>query len=153
MALSKLERLQVLVDLAQDELDKAQDVFVTVQGQRDGVQAQLNSLVEYHADYIAQLSQARDITVTQLQTMQSFLDKVNNAIHSQKQQLQQLEGVVEKAHEAWLEKRLRHKSLQKLHEKMQKDQRVKLDKQEQKMLDELASQTFVQRSKSGDDSV
>ena len=126
MAMSKLERLRVLADLAKDELDKAQDVFVAVRGQRDGHQAQLDSLLEYHADYVGQLTKSRDTSVTQLQTMQAFLDEV-----------------VEKAHAEWLEKRVRHKSLEKLCQKIEKDHHARLEKQEQKLLDELASQRFV----------
>lgn len=143
MAMSKLERLRVLADLAKDELDKAQDVFVAVRGQRDGHQAQLDSLLEYHADYVGQLTKSRDTSVTQLQTMQAFLDKVTNAIHSQTLQVRQLDEVVEKAHAEWLEKRVRYKSLEKLCQKIEKDHHARLEKQEQKLLDELASQRFV----------
>ncbi|KUJ75464.1 hypothetical protein AVO42_09080 [Thiomicrospira sp. XS5] len=143
MALSKLERLRVLVDLAQDELDKAQDVFVTVRSQRDEYQMQLDSLLEYHSDYVGQLTKSRDTSVMQLQTMQAFLDKVTSAIHSQTQQVRQLDEVVEKAHAEWLEKRVRHQSLEKLCQKIEKDHHAKLEKQEQKLLDELASQRFV----------
>lgn len=143
MANSKVKRFEMLVELAQDELDKAQETFVAVRQQLESSQEQLDSLQDYHTNHLSKIHNEIEVTTAQLQTTQAFIDKVNKAILSQKDQITQLTQVLEKAQETWIEKRARHQSLKNIHLKLKRDERVQLDKQEQKMLDELASQQFV----------
>lgn len=143
MANSKVKRFEMLVELAQDELDKAQETFIAVRQQLESSQEQLDSLQDYHTNHLSKIHNEKEVTTAQLQTTQAFIDKVNKAILSQKDQITQLTHVLEKAQETWIEKRARHQSLKNIHLKLKRDERAKLDKQEQKMLDELASQQFV----------
>lgn len=138
----------MLVELAQNELDKAQETFVTIRQQLDSSQEQLNSLTEYQANHLTKFHNEKQVNAAQLQTTQAFVDKVNKAILSQKNQIEHMTHALEKAHEAWIEKRARHQALKTVHLKLKRDESVKLDKQEQKMLDELASQRFVQTQSS-----
>ncbi|MBD3612294.1 MAG: flagellar export protein FliJ [Hydrogenovibrio crunogenus] len=142
MANSKVKRFEMLVELAQDELDKAQETFIAVRQQLESSQEQLDSLQDYHTNHLSKIHNEKEVTTAQLQTTQAFIDNVNKAILSQKDQITQLTHVLEKAQETWIEKRARHQSLKNIHLKLKRDERVKLDKQEQKMLDELASQQF-----------
>jgi len=143
MANSKLKRFEMLVELAQDELDKAQETFLAVRQQLESSEEQLDSLQDYHANHLSKIHNDKEITMAQLQTTQAFIDNVNKAILSQKEQMAQLTQALEKAQETWVEKRARHQSLKNIYLKLKRDERVRLDKQEQKMLDELASQQFV----------
>ena len=142
MANSKVKRFEMLVELAQDELDKAQETFIAVRQQLESSQEQLDSLQDYHTNHLSKIHNEKEVTMAQLQTTQAFIDNVNKAILSQKDQITQLTQVLEKAQETWIEKRARHQSLKNIHLKLKRDERVQLDKQEQKMLDELASQQF-----------
>ena len=144
MAKSKVTRFEMLVELAQNELDKAQETFITIRQQLDSSQEQFNSLTEYQANHLSKFYNEKQVNVAQLQTTQAFVDKVNKAILSQKNQIENLTHSLEKAQEVWIEKRARHQALKTVHLKLKRDESVKLDKQEQKMLDELATQRFVQ---------
>lgn len=136
----------MLVELAQDELDKAQESFVTTRQQLESSQEQLDSLTEYHSNYLSKIYNEKQVTTAEIQTTQAFIDKVNKAILSQKDQVESLSKVVEKMRDNWVEKRARHQALKKVHQKLQRDESMRLDKQEQKMLDELASQGSTQNN-------
>lgn len=146
MANSKIKRFEMLVELAQDELDKAQESFVTTRQQLESSQEQLDSLTEYHSNYLSKIYNEKQVTTAEIQTTQAFIDKVNKAILSQKDQVESLSEVVEKMRDNWVEKRARHQALKKVHQKLQRDESMRLDKQEQKMLDELASQGATQNN-------
>jgi len=79
----------------------------------------------------------------QLQTTQGFIDKLNTAIVTERKTISELKVQVEQARQVWFEKRARVKAMQNLLEKVTKNEQVKLDRQEQKMLDDLASQQFL----------
>lgn len=145
----RLDRMQVLVDLAQRELDKALETLSILQAQLGDHQQQYESLKQYLFEYVDRINnEGLALMPIQLQTTQSFLDKLNTAIFAQQQKITEVSVVVEKAEDNWAEKRARLKALEKLFQKIQKNEQVSLQKQEQKMLDDLASQQFVQKNTS-----
>jgi len=145
MSLNRLERMQMLVELEKQELEKAEEVLVSVRGQLEANEAQLFSLQEYHQSYVSELSSGHATNVFRFQVTHTFVEKVNRAIESQKNQVTEMEKVVEMAQSTWLEKRARHDALNKLFEKLLKDQKVRFEKLEQKMLDELSTIHFSRR--------
>ena len=81
----------------------------------------------------------------QLQTRHAFGEKLRQAVEAQTVQVAELDKTVEFARQAWLDKRVRVKALQALLDKLKLGLQVRLDKQEQNMLDELAAQGVVSR--------
>lgn len=141
----QLKTWQKLVELAEIEMDNAGKTLAMMQQKQNQDLDQLNALREYAQDYSQQGIQHSQ-SLSQLNTYRLFADKLMQAIESQEDVVTQSETMAEKAREAWLEKRARFKALEKLFLKMQSDHEGRLNKQEQKMLDELAAQQSIQSS-------
>jgi len=138
---SRIEKIETLVELSEAEESKALETFSTVQGQFDQHLEQLDSLRSYVDDYA---NQNLDKTLTSIQMLstQAFVGKLHHAIHSEESKTERFKEVVERAKEAWIEKRARAKALQKLLLKLKQNRQACLDKQEQSFLDDLSSQAF-----------
>ena len=109
---------------------------------------QLLSLKEYLKEYSTfSLKQSLPVTPVQLQSKQCFADKLHQAIEAQTQEIKQLAEIVEKGREEWLEKKIRKESLQALFKKLKQAHQSRLDKREQRMLDELAAQSMVAKQR------
>lgn len=138
----RIERMARLVELAQIELDEAAQQFKSLQQQYHAEQTQLEQLQTYLQEYIASQSNGEGSTLQQLKSTNAFMEKLNKAIGQQTAHLEQLNITLEKSQETWVEKRAREQALVKLHDKLQKDLNHKLDKMEQKLLDELSNLKF-----------
>ncbi|HEY9018496.1 flagellar export protein FliJ [Thiomicrospira sp.] len=142
--MSRSKRMQVIADLADEEMATAYATLKEVTNQRDYVQAQMNDLKQYLNEYVVNLTTSgQQFMPIQLQTTQAFIDKLKTAIASQQEQLDSLDDIVKMAHEQWTEKRVRFNALQKVCQKLERDEKVALDRAEQKMMDDLAAQNFL----------
>lgn len=140
---SRSKRIAVLVDLAEQEQEKALETLGLLRAQAEGDQEQLDSLNQYLQEYIDQINnEGLHLMPVQLQTTQGFIDKLNSAISSQQQKVVEANALLEKAQDAWMEKRSRALAMEKLYEKVKSNEVALLEKQEQKMLDDLAAQEF-----------
>lgn len=145
--ISRAKRMQLLVDLAEQEMDRAVQTFKEIQNQRDYVQLQLNDLKAYLDEYVAKISTSgHSFMPIQLQTTQAFVEKLKQAILSQTQQVDSLTETVKAAEQQWLEKRVRFNALQKVQQKLSRNEKIVLDRIEQKWLDDLAAQNFIKNS-------
>ncbi|WP_024851355.1 flagellar export protein FliJ [Hydrogenovibrio kuenenii] len=148
--LKRLERMKKLVELAQDDLEKASMLLRSIQQQISMHQEQIDSLQSYQSDYIQQLSSKESTTLQQLNTKQAFLNKLNVAIDQQTEEVVRLNHVANEAEQSWIEFKSREQSLVKLYEKIQKNHNTKMDKVEQKMLDDLSGRQFFFSNQSDD---
>ena len=144
---SKIKRFEMLVDLAQDELDKAKENMLLLRQQSESHQMQLDSLKEYQSGYLASVYRDKRVNSAQVLSTQAFMEKVSAAIESQVVQVEQANNALVNAEDHWIEQKARHQAMTNLLKKLKKDQALKLAKQEQKMLDELASQKFYRDQK------
>jgi flagellar FliJ protein len=145
MANDRIERIRMLVELAEKELETAQSYLAAQEQTYQQHKEQLDSLTDYQKGYLEALSRPSDTNTTQIHTNQAFLTKVNEAIVTQRHQVAALEDSREEARQHWIQKRAHHQALNRLLEKLEKNETRRLDKQEQKMLDELASQAGSRR--------
>ncbi|VAW46664.1 hypothetical protein MNBD_GAMMA03-1167 [hydrothermal vent metagenome] len=142
--LSRINRMQKLVELADIELDKASQTLAALLEQHEQDKNQLDSLVSYTEEYSQQsFNQSIVITPIQLQTRYCFGDKLHQAVEAQTQQVNRLDEVIEKAREEWQEKKIRKESLFALLTKLKQTHQSELNKREQRMLDELAAQKVI----------
>lgn len=145
---SRVDRVGKLIELADIELDKAAKMLAAVQEQLTQELSQLEALESYEKEYANQpANQSESMTLVALQTRHAFGEKLRQAVVSQSFQVSELEGTIERARDNWLEKRKELKSLQALQDKLKQSQQVQLDRQEQRMLDDLAAQSVVQNKK------
>ncbi|WP_083944968.1 flagellar export protein FliJ [Thiomicrospira microaerophila] len=140
--MSRLVRLKLLVDLAEQELDKAQLTLKQLSTNRDMTAQQIEDLKSYRQDYMARLTASGTMLPIQLSTTQAFINRLNQAIEGQQKQLESQQTLCEQAREQWLEKRVRLQAMQKLYQKVEKQVVYAENRVEQKMLDDLAAQNF-----------
>ncbi|BBN59889.1 flagellar export protein FliJ [Hydrogenovibrio marinus] len=148
--LKRLERMKKLVELAQDDLEKASTYLKGIQQQIALHQSQIEALKSYQSDYIQQLTRRESTTLQQLNTTQAFLDKLNTAIDQQTEEVARLNQAADEAEKSWIEFKTREQALVKLYEKIKKNHDVKMDKAEQKILDDLSGRQFFLRNQLDD---
>jgi flagellar FliJ protein len=143
--MSALTRMKMLVDLAEQEVEKAALTLRELQSQQTFVNRQLNDLKAYLQEYVAKMTTSGQFFLPiQLQTTQAFIDKLNQAIANQHSQLAALDKNVEAAQAQWLDKRARYNALHKVYAKRLEQAQQLQAKQEQKAMDELSALRFGQ---------
>lgn len=143
--MSALTRLKMLVDLAEQDVEKAALTLRELQSQQAFVSRQLNDLKAYLQEYVAKMTTSGQFFLPiQLQTTQAFIDKLNQAIVNQHAQLGALDKNVDAAQAQWLDKRVRYNALHKVYTKRLQQAQQLEEKQEQKAMDELSALRFGQ---------
>ncbi|MBO1273047.1 MULTISPECIES: flagellar export protein FliJ [Shewanella] len=108
---------------------------------------QLQSLRDYRLDYMRQLAaqQGQQIRADYYQQFHRFVRQVDEAIKQQLAVVAEAERQKQYRQQHWMEKQQKRKAVELLLEKkaLQKQQRE--NKQEQKLIDEFASQQFQRR--------
>ena len=135
----KIRQWQKLVELAEIEMDNAAKTVGLMRQNAESAEQQLASLRSY-ADELSAMPADSIRSSSQIQTSRLFVEKVFQAVEVQKHRLLEDKQMVAKAQEAWLEKRAHFKAMSQLLKKIEQEHEHKLSMQEQKMLDELASQ-------------
>ncbi|MDG6773342.1 flagellar export protein FliJ [Thiomicrorhabdus sp. ZW0627] len=140
---SRIQKIQTLVDLAEIEEERSAKTFAEIQAQHKHHLQQLEMLKTYVEEYSqANVSKGQTFQPIQMLSTQAFVAKLQHAVQAESDKVDEFSKMVERAREAWLEKRTRMNALKKLHGKLVQDHQFKLDKQEQRFLDELSSQNF-----------
>lgn len=138
----RLDRLRKIIELSQADLEKSELMMQEIRSKLQLNNVQLDSLNGYQNEYLQQLKSNQSTTLQKINQTQAFLGKLNQAIQHQQIQISELEQSLEKVKEVWLEKRKREQALEKLYKKLEKKHFVKLEKQEQKMMDDLIASNF-----------
>lgn len=145
--MSQLKRMKMLVELAERDMDKALQTLKEMQSQRNFVHQQINDLKSYLQEYVAKMTTAGQFYLPiQLQTTQAFIDKLNQAIATQNEQLSDLDQKVTAAQQQWMDKKMRHSSLAKIYDKRFAEFERAQARSEQKLQDDLASQKYARTS-------
>lgn len=139
----RIQRIEKIVEIAEMEMERAAKTMAYMRGKLQEDQSQLNSLKNYQQDYNKKPAQSGVIDPIQLQTHNAFADKLIHALTAQQSQVEESEKMLEMAENEWKEKRVRVKALMAMHTRLQASEQARLNKQEQKLLDELAAQKFV----------
>ncbi|GKT11139.1 MAG: flagellar protein FliJ [Thiomicrorhabdus sp.] len=141
---SRMDRVLKLIELAEIEMDKAAKTLGAVQEQHIQAQNQLVSLQTYEQEYSqAPAKESISMNIVQLQTRHTFGEKLHQAVMTQSFQVDEFAHTIERVKDNWLEKRTEVKSLQLLFDKLKRDREAQLNKQEQRLLDELAAQKMI----------
>lgn len=148
MSESRIRRLTPVLDMALDEERKAAGMLGDCQRQLDDAQARLRDLESYGAEYQAGWTQRGQQGVGRdwLLNYQRFLAQMQTAIEQQQQTLIWHQRSLEKAREVWRQRYQRLEAMRKLIERYQQEARVRADKQEQKLLDELSQRAFARNA-------
>ncbi|WP_373187753.1 flagellar export protein FliJ [Halopseudomonas sp.] len=144
MSESRIRRLAPVLDMALEEERKAAGRLGEAQQQLDSAQARLQDLEYYCSEYQKGWVQRGQQGVGRdwLLNYQRFLAQMQTAIEQQQQTVKWNGQSLEKTREQWRQRYQRLEGLRKLIERYREEARLKADRQEQKLLDELSQRAF-----------
>jgi flagellar FliJ protein len=130
---SRADRLQPVVDLAEEKAEDAVRALATQQRALAESERQLIDLRRYRNEYAIM---PPDIGVSALLNRQQFLQKIDMAIVQQLGEVQRREQALERARLHWAEARGRAKALDSVTTKYREQERKSQDRREQEQADE-----------------
>lgn len=144
MSESRIRRLTPVLDIALEEERKAAGMLGDCQRQLDDAQARLRDLEFYATEYQKGWTQRGQQGVGRdwLLNYQRFMAQMQTAIEQQQQTVIWYRQSLEKAREVWRQRYQRLEAMRKLIERYQQEARLRADKQDQKLLDELSQRAF-----------
>lgn len=139
-----LQQLQLLVKVQKEKEEKLQAYFVQAQQFLQTCNDRYRGLADYRTDYIRQTQQrgAAGVHARQFNQYLNFVSKLDTALEQQNLQIQQAQRVVDQRRNAWLTMQQKRKAIELLIDKELTASAQRQARQEQKMLDEIATQQF-----------
>ncbi|PKM31767.1 MAG: flagella biosynthesis chaperone FliJ [Gammaproteobacteria bacterium HGW-Gammaproteobacteria-11] len=147
MSESRIRRLVPVLDMALEEERKAAGMLGDCQRQLDDARSRLQDLQFYCGEYQkgwlnrGQQGVGRDW----LLNYQRFLAQMETAIEQQGQTVKWHEQSLERARAQWRQRYQRLEAMRKLIERYRQEARIRADRQEQKLLDELSQRAHGQQ--------
>ena len=95
--------LQMLIELAQEELDAAAQRLGRAQRERNDIETQLNALIEYRNEYYTRFTSSAQLGMAagNMRNFQAFIDTLDAAIEQQRRLVVAAYGRVETAKPEW----------------------------------------------------
>lgn len=139
-----LAQLQLLAKVQREKEDKLQALYIQAQQFAKNQQDKYDGLANYRTDYIRQSQQRgmQGVQSRQFNQYLAFITKLDQALEQQNMQVQQAKKVAETRRVNWVLLQRKRKAIDLLIEKELEKMAIKAQKQEQKMLDEIATQQF-----------
>lgn len=142
-----LAQLQLLVKVQQEREDKLQAQYRAAQQNYQSMQQKYQGLADYRIEYVQQ-TQSRGqegMASRQFNQYLNFIGKLDAALTAQQQYVQQAKASAEQRLQQLLAMQKKRKAMEILIDRELAEIQRKADKQEQKMLDEIATQQFFRR--------
>ncbi|WP_337841098.1 flagellar export protein FliJ [Rheinheimera sp.] len=142
-----LAQLQLLVKFQQEKEDKLRALYQGALANYQNMQQKFDGLAAYRTDYLQQTHQRgqQGLASRQFNQYLNFISKLDKALSQQQQMVQQAKAAADQRMRQYLEMQKKRKALEHLIEKEQLVQQAKAARQEQKLLDEIATQQFFRR--------
>jgi flagellar protein FliJ len=146
--MSKNLPINTLIELAQEELDAATKKLGKLQQDRNEVEVQLNSLVNYRDEYHARFtaSAQQGTTAQTLRNFQAFVDTLDTAISQQRTLLLMADQRIEAAKPEWRMKKQKVGSYEVLAARGEAVLAKKAARVEQREADEHAAKVLRMRA-------
>jgi len=142
----KSERLKIVLDVAKRNEQKALDALTGKRRYLDQQQEQLDGLKSYQVQYMTEMKTnmtGGSLSVQNLQTYQSFMSQIDQAIQQQKNTLQIAQQEYNLALENWTAYHQKRKGMFDLIDRYKGEEEVVRDKKEQKQLeDDLTARRY-----------
>ncbi|WP_117233442.1 flagellar export protein FliJ [Vibrio maerlii] len=142
------QALEFLQEQAKEKENQAVLALNSANSELENYYQQLKQIEQYRMDYCNQLIDRgkQGLTASEYGHLNRFLTQMDETLAKQKQAEQHFKDQVENCREYWLEMRKQRKSYEWMLEKAQKEKQMRLDKAEQKQMDEFATLQFSRRS-------
>lgn len=141
-------RLQTVLDLAERVQDQKAQLMGAAEARRQSVIDVLENLIQNQEILRKDLLEAQQSGVLDLQAIQmslQFLDTLANRVVAQRAALAKADEDVEAARAELMEAAQKVQVLQKLKDKARADYNLKLEREEAKFIDEIATVRFVRQ--------
>lgn len=141
------KQLELLVRVQKDREGKLETQFVQALQFFNRAEQKYQGLADYRTDYIVQSQQqgAAGLESRQYSQFIRFIAKLDQALVQQAQEIQQAQSVVQQRREKWLAMQKKRKAIEYLLDRQMLEQAEKAARQEQLLLDEVATQQFLRR--------
>ncbi|KKL00904.1 flagellar export protein FliJ, partial [Rheinheimera mesophila] len=139
-----LAQLQLLVKVQQEKEDKLQAQYRAALQNYQSMQQKYQGLADYRIEYVQQ-TQSRGqegMASRQFNQYLNFIGKLDAALTAQQQYVQQAKANADQRLQQLLAMQKKRKAMEILIERELAEIQRKADRQEQKMLDEIATQQF-----------
>jgi flagellar FliJ protein len=142
-----LAQLQLLVKVQQEKEDKLQALYRAALQNYQLMQQKYQGLADYRVEYVQQTQHRGQEGMASRQFNQylNFIGKLDAALTAQQQYVQQAKASADQRLTQLLAMQKKRKAMEILIERELAEIQRKADKQEQKMLDEIATQQFFRR--------
>lgn len=141
--------LVTLRELAQTAAEQAAVQLAQVRQSHQQMEQQLNMLIGYQDEYRVRLNQTLNVggmSSASWQNYQQFLKTLELTIEQHKQQLRHWQAQLDLATEHWREKQQRLNAFETLEQRAEDSRKRKLDRIEQKQMDEYAQRSTLRRT-------
>ncbi|WP_199611219.1 flagellar export protein FliJ [Flocculibacter collagenilyticus] len=144
-----IEQLKTVLQVEQDKEDKLGIDLRQAQHHLIDNEQKLEGIQQYRLDYMKQLhyKAQQGIEGNFYNQYQAFMKKLDSASEQQINAVNTAKRVVEQRKELWLKQQQKRKALEMLIEKHELAKQERLDKAEQQMLDEIATNQFIRNQK------
>lgn len=145
--MQKSERMSRVESVAKSREDEAVEVYGRSRQQVAENIKRLKELEEYRNEYLRRMHEEgeKGVSAAKLRDIQGFINKIDQGINAQKDQLKRSEQQLELDRKHWLAARNRTKTMGTVVERYKQSEQRTENRREQKELDE-----YAQRSKHGD---
>jgi flagellar protein FliJ len=140
--------LQMLIELAQEELDAAAQRLGRAQRERNDLESQLNALIEYRNEYYTRFTTSAQLGMAagNMRNFQAFIDTLDAAIEQQRRQLAAATARLEAAKPEWQKQKQKLGSYEVLQARGDAAEALKLARREQKDADEFGARALRMRA-------
>ncbi|MBQ4849042.1 flagellar export protein FliJ [Pseudoalteromonas sp. MMG013] len=144
------DKLALLYKLESEKEEKLRVNYSQAQQHLSINQQKLKGLNDFRLEYTQQLhlKALAGLQTSGFNQYQSFIKKIEDAIKQQASTVMTAQQVVEQRKKIWLAQQVKAKAIEMLINKRALEKQKRLDKAEQAMLDEFATNQFVRRKAS-----
>lgn len=137
---SRSNRMKPVQRVAETRESRAAEYMKTCEQQLQELEQKLKLLTDYRDEYVqgCSINQGSRMDVIQLQNFRSFIARIDQAVAQQKQVVDEARGRYEQAHQAWLSSRSRSRAVDKVMDRLQKEEQRTDERLQQKANDEFA---------------
>ena len=151
--MTKPFHLQPLVHLAHQKSDAAARKFGLLNQQQQAAQAKLDTLLQYHKDYVTRFEQVLQSGISQadMRNFQDFIKRLDEAVAQQREVIEQAHRSVQAGRGELEQSQRKMKSFDTLADRHQKSSKQQEEKAEQRLQDEHSGRAAAVKAATAQD--
>ncbi|MER2492217.1 flagellar export protein FliJ [Catenovulum sediminis] len=141
------KQLMLVADIEKKKEDQLAQKYAQATQDLTQQHEKLAGLEKYQRDYMNTVIESgkQGLSSSGFQRLQSFITQLDKACHQQRDNIQKAEKVVDQRRALWLQQQRKRKSIETVIERQRKIEQLRLDREEQKMFDEYATNQATRR--------